>query len=784
MACAGFAEPVTLRFTVWDGDESVKVIRRVVRQFENEHPNIKVRLEPIPDYSLYHQKMLTQYAADAAPDVAMMDPGHFQALAKRRALIPLNTFFDKTPGFDIKAYYKEIVAAHSIKDTVYVLPRDIAPEGLIYYNKKMFDEAGIPYPDGTWTWDFKVRPELREKDFIWVMRELTKKAGEKTVRYGYVPAWPGLLTDMFVYSRGLKYVDDQDNPRKVSTNTPELNQVFDFVVELMRKDKWVPDQNDLSSVLQSTSQQLFAKQKTAMFQSGIWEVPNMRRELKPGSKEFFDWDIALAPGYANGRKACPAGGSGYAIFSSTAHPNEAWELTRYMAGPVGMKAMAEAGIAQPAIRELALSDCWLPGPNTPLEQQWPKNRKATDEAVPFVVWSPSVDYWPEVQLAIDGRTGSVYDGTRTVADALSTAQNEGQARLDALVREENMPLFPWSAGLVFGLVVVAAIGFCLYWPERKIKYSNAQKRESRAAYGFISPWIIGLLVFSLGPMILSLIMAFLNWDMILPARWRGLGNFHEAFVEDSRFWVSLKVTFLYTLISTPIGLVISLATALLLSQKVRGVPLFRALYYLPSLASGVAASLVWRRVLSPDDGVLNQILYSPWLEKFTHLGSTLSQLAGKPNEHVNWLGNDKTALVALILMSLWGVGGTVIVLLAGLQGIPTFYGEAATVDGANAWQKFKVITLPLLTPALFFSLVTTLIGSFQVFTQVFVITNGSGGPNDSTLVYMLVLYNAAFRSLRLGYASALAWVLFVIILIATLLQFRLSKWVHYESETR
>jgi len=778
-------DPVTLRFCVWDGDESLKVIRKILVGFEKENPDIHVKLENFSDYNVYHQKMLVQYAANVAPDVAMMDMGHFQALAKRGALMPLNPLIEKTPGFDIKEYYKPIVDAHSYKGTLYVLPRDIAPEGLIYYNKELFKEAGIPYPDGTWTWDFKERPELKEKDFLWVMHKLTKfGANGKPTQYGYVAGWPQEMTNTFFYSYGLELVDNPESPTKVLIDTPESRKVYNFVTDLMFEKKWTPSQTEISSVFQSTTQQLFAKKTVAMYQNGIWEVPNMRKMLKPNEPGFFDWDITLFPGYANGHRAAPTGGSGYAIFSSTAHPDEAWRLTRYMAGPPAMRAMAAAGIAQPAIRKIALSDAWLPGPNTPLEQKWPHNRLATDQAVPFVKFDPTADYWPDPSSLISARQDSIYNQSLKPEEALALAQKESQDRLNVLLREEKLPPFPWGLGIFVGFLIVLGILAYVYLPQRRWRMTKRERAENLTAYRFLTPWLFGLVVFTLGPMILSLLMSFMNWDMIRPAQFRGVQNYREAFTEDPRFWVSLKVTAIYTLVSTPVGILVALMLAMLLNQKVRGVPLFRAAFYIPSIASTVAASLIARRLFSPD-GFLNFVLYHPLVQKVFHTGSLLNALTGTPAaDQVNWLGNEKTALASLMLLSFWGVGGAMVVLLAGLQGIPQYYYEAATVDGASPWAKVKAITLPLLTPALFFSLITGIIGSFQVFTQVFVITNGTGQPNNATLVYMMTLFAAAFQNVRMGYGAALGWVLFLVILVFTLLQMKLSKYVYYEADAK
>jgi multiple sugar transport system permease protein len=270
-------------------------------------------------------------------------------------------------------------------------------------------------------------------------------------------------------------------------------------------------------------------------------------------------------------------------------------------------------------------------------------------------------------------------------------------------------------------------------------------------------------------------MSFTKWDIIQSADYRGLTNYREAIFEDPRFWNSVKVTSIYTVASVPLGLIFALALALLLNTKVRGMPLYRTMFYLPALASAVASALIWRKIFQPDGGLLNLMLFGS-----DGLGDPfgLRSMIGLSGELPNWLGDERLALPSLIIMSLWGVGGGMVILLAGLQSIPDFYYEAATLDGAGIWSKFKVVTLPLLSPSLFFTLITGVIGSFQVFTQAFVMTQG--GPNDSTRFYMLHLYEQSFGSLRMGYASALAWLLFGVIFLMTRIQWSLNKYVYYE----
>ncbi len=792
LCLVAMAEQIQLRFVVWDGEEAMVAIRRAAEQFESRYPNIKVKLETVN--ANYQEKLLAQYAAKVAPDVAMMDPGNFQKYAKRGALLPLNQFFD-TPGFDISTYYKEIVDPHSYRGIVYVLPRDIAPCGVVYFNKRLFQEAGIPLPkntlnaDGTWnpkanwTWDFfGPRPELREKDFIWVMQQLTKKDPKtgRTTQWGYLPAWSGLLVDMFSYSVGGKYVDDYEEPKKVLLGDTRVVQAHQYTADLSFKYGFMPSSVELSSVLQTNARQLFTQQKVAMFQSGIWEVPGLRKDLwdsKTG-KMGFEWDIAMAPAYKDGTLRFPTGGSGYCILSQTKHPKEAWLLTQWMAGAPGMTAMAQEGLAQPAITSLAQQQPWIPDASTTGAMRYPENRIITHLGVPFVQFGPTSMYWSDVSGVMYQNHGKIWDGTSDAKTEIPISVARGQARLDVLQRNQKLGDFSWLSGAGVGVVMLATLFLWVYGPEFKKRRSSREKRENRIAYLFVGPWILGLLLFTAGPMILSLLMSFSDWDIIQPAKWRGIQNFSEAFTTEARFWKSIQVTTIYTVVSVPLGLAMALALALLLNVKVRGIPIYRTLYYLPSLSSAVAASLIWRTIFRADGGLLNLLIYGAD-GKGNFLGlATLLHPVATANGQVNWLGNESTALPSLILMSIWGAGGGMVILLAALQGVPQFYYEAATVDGASPWRQFRNITLPMISPAIFFSLLTGFIGSFQSFSQAFLMTQG--GPNDATMLYILNLYNQAFLNLRMGYASALAWILFVIILIVTLFQLKMSKWVYYE----
>ena len=291
------------------------------------------------------------------------------------------------------------------------------------------------------------------------------------------------------------------------------------------------------------------------------------------------------------------------------------------------------------------------------------------------------------------------------------------------------------------------------------------RQEAIAGYLFIAPWLFGFIVFLAGPLIASFGISFTSWNIVGAPRWVGLQNYERIFTRDPDFIQALKVTLRYAVIFLPLSTVLGIAMAQALNSKVRGVGLFRTLLYLPSVVPSVAATLVWVWVLNGRYGLLNTIL--GWFGI----------------EGPDWFRDPQAALYGIAIIGLWGVGGSAIIYLAGLQNIPTHLYEAARVDGASSTQQFWFITLPMLTPTIFFQLVVGLIGVFQTFTSSYVATGG--GPLKSTFFYMLYIYTRAWQSLRMGYASALAWVLALIILVITVLVFRSSPyWVHYEAERK
>lgn len=297
----------------------------------------------------------------------------------------------------------------------------------------------------------------------------------------------------------------------------------------------------------------------------------------------------------------------------------------------------------------------------------------------------------------------------------------------------------------------------------RVHRSRHARREALWFHVLIAPWLIGFIVFMLYPVVASAYFSLTRYDVISPPHWVGLANYTYLFTRDQLFWKSLRVTFTYVVVAVPLHLVVALALAMLLNLRIRGMRTLRTIYYLPTIMPQVATAMLWLFLFAPTYGVIDWGL-----------------LAAFGIHGPDWLGSPHWVLPAFILMSLWGVGGPMVLFLASLQGVPTELYEAAQLDGASLWRQFRHVTVPMISPLILFNLIVGLIAASQIFATAFVMTQG--GPNYASYFYNLALYNNAFVYFRMGLASAQAWILFVIVMVMTLVVFKFSsRWVFYGS---
>ena len=304
-------------------------------------------------------------------------------------------------------------------------------------------------------------------------------------------------------------------------------------------------------------------------------------------------------------------------------------------------------------------------------------------------------------------------------------------------------------------------------PPRRARAAKGRmaRKEQRAAYLFLSPWLLGLVLFSLGPILASLVLSLTDWSLGGDASWVGGENYREL-AADRNFRESLKVTLLYIVLSVPLYMAAGLGLSLLLNLRLRGMNIFRTILFVPSVLSGVAVAILWASLLNPDAGAVNWLLRAIGID-----------------DPPRWLGSPTWAVPAVVLIGLWSVGGGAIIYLAGLQNIPAQLYEAARLDGARAWDRFRFVTWPMLTPTMLFVLLTSLINAFQVFDVAYVLGGTPGGTRESLRFYLINLWSEGFGQGRLGYASALAWVLIVLAAVVIITIFRTSgRWVYYEHD--
>ncbi|MGM7723018.1 carbohydrate ABC transporter permease [Metabacillus sp. Hm71] len=307
--------------------------------------------------------------------------------------------------------------------------------------------------------------------------------------------------------------------------------------------------------------------------------------------------------------------------------------------------------------------------------------------------------------------------------------------------------------------------------EKRVKIKNRkimtlEKKESLQGYIFVAPWLIGFLILTAGPMLFSLYASFTNYDVTSRMDFIGISNYIRMFTNDDLFWISLGNTLYYVLISVPITTAGAVLLAVLLNQGVPGMRFYRTIFYLPAVLSGVGVYLLWMQLLSPNTGLINTVL--SWVG-----------ITGPA-----WLFDPNWTKPSLIFMKLWSLGGGMLLYLASLQGVSKSLYEAAEIDGASAFKRFRHITLPMITPVIFFDVVTSLIGGFQVFQEAYVMSeSGNGGPANSLVFFNLHMWNKAFEVFDMGYAMAMSWILFIIILILTVINLKLApRWVHYEGD--
>lgn len=682
-----------------------------------------------------NQKVLSSLAAGIPPDVLMVDRPAAPGWILRGALEDITPYVQRE-GWSDEAFFSAPWRDGQYEGRTYVIPVHSDIRCLIY-NRDLFREAGLDPEAPPRTWD-----ELH----AYAERLTVRDERGRVTQLGFAMDYNLLLVLGWQLGADLA----SEDLKRITLDRPEYVEALTYIkrlVDIVGTDDYLRFLSMSGAALES--QDAFFNGRIAMRLVEGFYLTRQRR-FAP------DMDARLAPFPMPTAEEEPISwisGFGLAMPRGVRNPEGAWAFIRHMASEESQFAIGADMGEIPVLRSVA---------HRPEIYDDPSRK-------PLVDMADRCRFYPKVPVimetyneAMKAVETTLY-GRATPKEALAAAQRTAQESLDRYLWREGLPLFPWRA-VAWPLIGIAAIA-AAYLLHRARTYAQRgvrQRKELLTGYAFVSPWLFGVVVLMLGPMVVSVIYSLCDYQVLKPARWAGLTNYQRMLTEDPLFWKSLWNTVYYTAFAVPMGMALALLLAVLLNQPLRGMRVFRTIFFLPTLVTGVALGVLWMWLLQPEYGVVNRAL-------------GLFGIRGPL-----WLQSEVWSKPALIFMSLWGVGGSVLIFLAGLQGIPRELYEAAEIDGAGFWRKFTNVTLPLLTPTIFFILVVGIIGSFQVFTQAYVVSGGLGGPLDSTLFYVFYLYRKGFEDFQMGYASAMAWVLFVVVFVLTLLQLRLSRrWVHY-----
>ena len=396
----------TIKVAYWGGPEEIAIIQNLVAEWQKSHPDVQVRLEHTP-FSAYVSRLLTRMAGNVAPDIMAVEVNLFPTLWAKGAFRSLKPFIDQDPAFDLQEFFPQVIQRFSVNHEVYAIPRDTAPFACVYYNKKLFDEAKLPYPTDDWDWD----------DLLRLSKALTKTGEDgRVTQYGfYAWAWQN-----FVYANGGQLVDDLYHPTKCLLGQPKALEGLQFYADLMNKYQVAPTPVALGNHAMG-AQQLFMTQRVAMFSSGYWEVPILRQITD------FDWDVVMFPKGRGGKHAFGTGGTGYAMLNSSKHPELAWDVLKALAGKDGQERLARTGLTQPANRVVAEGPAFAQAPEKPA------HKGMLNEAVQYVVYEPFIPEWREIfELHILPELDLVFNGKRSAKEAAEAFVPDVNAFLAAL----------------------------------------------------------------------------------------------------------------------------------------------------------------------------------------------------------------------------------------------------------------------------------------------------------------------------------------------------------------
>jgi ABC-type sugar transport system permease subunit/ABC-type glycerol-3-phosphate transport system substrate-binding protein len=786
--------PETITIYYWGNEQDI-LAYQVIQDFEMLHdgsdgkPAIKVIMGQSASINKTDdpQRLLCAVAGGDPPDVVFFDRFAVGEWAARGAFRSLQPFLERDqterPDDPMTLYreqfYEPCWNEAVYDDQLYAVPTTTDNRAM-YYNIDLFEKhaqeliaAGCTDPaDPSKAGPPQTWAQLRRATEI-----LTEFDEEGTlVRAGFIPNYGNSWLYIYGWLNGGQFMSDDG--RTCMLNSPPIVEALVYVTELYDLMGGAEAVNAFQTSQVGGDLDPFLAGKIGMRIDGdgyLWAIANLKRDMRFG--------VTLAPAPEGKQRLGWCGGWSLVMPMGTEHPDEAWEFMKYMASKRAFKIVSDASRQQ----SRAAGNTWLPNISARVDitrwameyyvyndptipDQFKEAKEVFVETLPFSKYRPVTPVgqllWNEQVRALDRGIYKEFDPhniRRNAQLTLDAGAAVVQAELERIYNPKPYPYLAWNivVGLYVTIVVFVVVATIFYFNSRS-SGSGYFRREYYAGYIFALPWFIGFLVFGGGPILFSVFMSLCRYDVFSQPQFVFLRNYVDLFREDPLFYKSLWNT-VYMVVSVPLSMAVSLLIALFLSYEIKGMAVYRTIFYLPAIMPAVAASILWLWIFNPQEGVLNAFL----------------GYLGLPQP--GWLQNQHTAKPAIILMLLWGAGGGMIIWLAGLKGIPDHLYEAAEIDGAGRLQRFWNITLPMLSPYILLNMIMGTIAVFQIFVQAYMMTQG--GPVDSTLFYVYALFNNAFRYMKMGYASAMAWILFAIILVLTLIQMRLARvWVYYESE--
>ena len=745
-------ELVLMHWSGGGGQEEDDIVQASIVEFEQRNPNIKVKRINPGDSGQYFTKLQTMMAAGEPPDIFYMDFARMAPFAEAGQLEELDDYFAAESEPDVEDplvlddFFTPAVDAFRLQNgkmglgPLFGVPKDFTTVG-IYWNRDLFDQAGAQHPTPDWTWD----------DFVAAGRKVHALEG---ITGAELVTWPFVLRG-YLWSRGASVVNDQGDFEALTLSAPESLQALQDLRDWRFGQDAFLARSEAEGIDPGS---LFLSGRIGMVGPfGRWVVPSYR------SIEDFSWDFAPLP--QGKSRANVLATIAWSMSSNSKHPDASWKLLKWLTGEQSQSVQSGLGLAIPTLKSVAQSDAFLNGSLAPANDQGFLDAIDVARVPPWPV-DPAFQDQFQRTLDVALRTGGDVD--IQVEQFTSWWTNRQQS---PLAPTRSFSRMPWGmVAIVFCGILTSFLVWQWFSLTKSRSPSALTRQEERAGWLMVLPWLLGFVLFMLGPIVLSLLLSVARWkgiDTLGTAEFVGLGNYREILGADPTFWQSLKVTVYYAVLSVPLGQGFALLAAVILNAKLRGVEAFRAAWYLPSVLAGVGMAVLWTWVFRSEGGLMNSIV-----------GPVLQPFGLEPPD---WFQSDAAwaGAPAFSIMNLWLVGGSMLIYLAGLRNIPSDVLEAADIDGARPLSRFVRVTLPMLSPVILFNGIMAIIGSFQVFTQAFVMTGG--GPGDDTRFYVLYLYNQAFDWYEMGYGSALAWLLLVVVLLLTVLVLRVggSK-VHYE----